>query len=106
VSAAPSTARSTPSTPSAPPGVSIDWPGPAARGHSAADHSVVVLRGDSLWAIAARSLPDGADDATVDRTWRDWYAANTSVIGNDPNQLLPGQILQPPTANPGTGTHS
>lgn len=87
------------------PDVSIDWPGPPARGASSAEHSVVVLRGDSLWAIAARSLPDGTDDATIDRTWRAWYAANTSVIGDNPDQLLPGQILQPPTATPGTGTH-
>lgn len=84
------------------PTVSVDWPGPPARGAHAADASVVVLRGDSLWTIAARSLPAGADDATVDRTWRAWYAANTSVIGSDPNYLLPGQILQPPTT--GTGT--
>ena len=82
------------------PPVSVDWPGPTAGGAHQVDTSVVVLRGDSLWSIAARSLPAGADDATIDRTWRAWYSANTSVIGSDPDLLLPGQILQPPT--PGT----
>ena len=78
------------------PTVSVDWPAPATRGTSAVDGSVVVLRGDSLWSIAARSLPAGTDDAAIDRTWRAWYAANTSVIGSDPNHILPGQILLPP----------
>lgn len=96
-------AGSAPSGPSASsaPAVSVDWPGPAAHGARAADRSVVVLRGDSLWSIAARSLPAGADDATVDRTWRAWYAANTPVIGSDPDHLLPGQILVPPTLETG-----
>lgn len=84
------------------PSISVDWPGPASPSVDSATGAVVVLRGDSLWSIAARSLPGGADDAAIDRTWRAWYAANTSVIGSDPNYLLPGQILQPPT--PGMGT--
>lgn len=108
--AAPSSAASSAAAPAAAPAaltspapaVSVDWPGPAAHGAQAADRSVVVLRGDSLWTIAARSLPAGADDATVDRTWRAWYAANTPVIGSDPDQLLPGQILVPPTPETGT----
>lgn len=82
--------------------VSVDWPGPAAQRAGSVDKSVVVLRGDSLWSIAARSLPAGATDAQIDLTWHSWYAANSSVIGGNPDYLLPGQILQPPT--PGMGT--
>lgn len=68
--------------------VDIDWPNPPAP--------VVVLAGDSLWSIAAHGLPAGAGDAQIQKATRDWYAANVSVIGNDPNLILPGQILQPP----------
>jgi nucleoid-associated protein YgaU len=57
---------------------------------------VVVEPGDSLWRIAARQLPPGADADTIDAAWRLWYAANRSVIGADPNLLLPGQQLHVP----------
>ncbi|MGY4643072.1 LysM peptidoglycan-binding domain-containing protein [Cellulomonas sp. URHB0016] len=61
--------------------------------------TVVVLRGDSLWRIAARHLPAGADDAQVAAAWPAWYAANAELIGADPGALLPGQVLVvPPTA--------
>ena len=82
--------------------VSVDWP---VAGESPAPDtvgSVVVLRGDSLWAIAARHLPAGADDAHIDRAWRAWYRANAAVVGSDPNYILPGQILLPPTQETGT----
>jgi resuscitation-promoting factor RpfA len=59
---------------------------------------VVVRRGDSLWAIAARHLPAGASDAAVATEWPRWYAANRHVVGSDPDHLLPGQRLVPPPA--------
>jgi hypothetical protein len=59
---------------------------------------VVVRRGDSLWTIAARHLGPGAGDAEVAEEWPRWYAANRAVIGDDPDLLLPGQVLQPPEA--------
>ncbi len=57
---------------------------------------VVVRRGDSLWAIAARHLGPGATDAEVAAEWPRWYAANRATIGADPDLVLPGQVLRPP----------
>jgi hypothetical protein len=62
------------------------------------DGTVVVLRGDSLWSIAAAHLPDGASTSQIDASWRAWYAVNRDLIGADPNLILPGQRLVPPTA--------
>ncbi|MBO9555531.1 LysM peptidoglycan-binding domain-containing protein [Cellulomonas sp.] len=59
--------------------------------------TVVVVRGDSLWRIAARHLPAGADDAQIAAAWPAWYAANADVVGPDPGVLLPGQVLVVPT---------
>lgn len=58
---------------------------------------VVVKRGDTLWAIAARHLGSGATAADVAAEWPRWYAANRAVIGDDPDLILPGMILRPPT---------
>ncbi len=59
-------------------------------------HEVVVHRGDSLWAIAARHLGTTASDAEIAEAWPAWYAANRHVIGSDPDLLLPGQVLRAP----------
>jgi LysM repeat protein len=59
---------------------------------------ITVQAGDSLWTIAARQLPAGAADLTVDATWRSWYATNRAVIGPDPDVILPGQRLRAPGA--------
>lgn len=59
---------------------------------------VVVLRGDSLWSIVARHLGPEATDAEVAAQWPRWHAANRSVIGDDPDLLLPGQVLHAPRA--------
>ncbi|UPK76171.1 hypothetical protein MU582_05900 [Nocardioidaceae bacterium SCSIO 66511] len=60
--------------------------------------SVVIVRsGDSLWRVAAERLPPGADDAAVARACKRWYAANRAAIGPDPDLLLPGTRLEPPT---------
>ena len=61
--------------------------------------SVVVVRDDdTLWRIAARHLGPGASDVAIDREWRRWYRANRAVIGPDPDVIVPGQRLVPPTA--------
>jgi hypothetical protein len=73
-----------------------DWPAPAADEH-------VVLRGECLWDIAAGDLAqrtggtptDGEVAAAVDA----WWQANAAVIGPDPDLLLPGQVLRPPSAS-------
>jgi hypothetical protein len=57
---------------------------------------VVVLRGDTLWSIAARHLGPGATAAEITAEWHRWLAANRDVIGADPNLILPGQELLPP----------
>lgn len=59
----------------------------------------VVVRGDTLWDIAAASLPDGASNADIARETQRWYQANRSTIGDNPDLILPGQILQAPGAN-------
>lgn len=65
-------------------------------------HTIVVRPGDTLWAIAARALPKGADDADIARECARWYAANRAVIGDDPNLIHPLQRLTPPTQAPPT----
>jgi nucleoid-associated protein YgaU len=57
---------------------------------------VVVLRGDTLWSIAARHLGRAATAADIDAEWQRWLAANRDVIGADANLILPGQLLRPP----------
>ncbi|WP_141389293.1 LysM peptidoglycan-binding domain-containing protein [Cellulosimicrobium cellulans] len=59
---------------------------------------VVVVRGDSLWSIAARHLPDGASDAQVADAAQRWYAANVGVVGDDPDLVRPGQVLVAPAS--------
>jgi nucleoid-associated protein YgaU len=70
-----------------------DWPSPAEGDH-------VVLRGDCLWDIAASRLTTDAGrpptDAEVAGAVHAWWTANRSVIGPDPDLLLPGQVLHPP----------
>ncbi|TQM62342.1 LysM peptidoglycan-binding domain-containing protein [Humibacillus xanthopallidus] len=67
-------------------------PRPAVAAHDA----VTVRRGDSLWSIAARHLEAGASDAEVARAWPRWYAANRTVIGENPDLIRPGTQLVPP----------
>ncbi len=64
---------------------------------------VVVRKGDSLWSIAARELGRSATDEAIAARWPDWYVTNRHVIGNDPDLILPGQVLRIPPAP--TGDH-
>jgi nucleoid-associated protein YgaU len=81
------------------------WPGaPASVSHpdpppQPAEHAVLVRPGDSLWLITAHRLGPNAESADVAAAWPHWYAANRAVIGDDPNLILPGQLLSPPRAN-------
>ena len=63
---------------------------------------VIVRPGDTLWAIAARSLDPAASDAEIARACATWYAANRKVIGNDPDLIHPSQRLTPPATTPPT----
>jgi nucleoid-associated protein YgaU len=64
--------------------------------HQADPSTVTVVRGDSLWRIAARHLGPGATDAEVALEWPRWYAANRAVIGPDPAIIHAGQVLTVP----------
>lgn len=64
----------------------------------AGNGEVVVHRGDTLWGLAAAHLGPEATDTEIAEAWPRWYAANRSVIGDDPDRLLPGQVLRVPTA--------
>lgn len=57
----------------------------------------VVVRGESLWRIAAELLEPSAPDAAIARAWPLIYQANRSVIGDDPSLILPGQELTIPS---------
>lgn len=59
---------------------------------------VAVLSGDSLWDIVSGYLGPGASDVDIALEWPRWYEANKSVIGPDPDTLLPGQVLLPPAS--------
>jgi hypothetical protein len=58
--------------------------------------AVVVEPGDCLWTIAARNLGHTASNAEIAAEWPRWYAANRTVIGADPDLLLPGMVLDEP----------
>lgn len=58
-----------------------------ARPTPPAPKTYTVKSGDTLWAIAKRTLSDGS-------RWREIYNNNTDVIGKDPNLIFPGQVLR------------
>ncbi|MFF4648629.1 peptidoglycan DD-metalloendopeptidase family protein [Streptomyces sp. NPDC001380] len=64
-------------------------PAPRHAGHAA--H--VVRRGETLASIA--------DEEDVDGGWQSVYRENRSVVGGDPDLILPGQRLTLPAAAPG-----
>jgi nucleoid-associated protein YgaU len=62
-----------------------------------ADPAEVVVRpGDSLWRIAEQHLPAEAPPTAVAAAWPQWWSANRAVVGDDPDLLVPGQVLQVP----------
>lgn len=69
----------------------------ASAARASMSQAVEVRPGDTLWAIAARSLPAGAADAQIAAATRAWHRANREVIGADPNLIFPTQRLVPPT---------
>ncbi len=79
---------------------SLLMPG-GARGEPGTAATATVRAGDTLWDLAAGQLGPLATDYEIARHWPAWHAANRSVIGPDPNHLLPGQVLAvpPPPAN-------
>lgn len=57
---------------------------------------VTVRPGDSLWAIARRLLPTGADDHQISAAWQRIAAANRPVLGDHPDLIHPGTRLRVP----------
>ncbi|WP_195849317.1 LysM peptidoglycan-binding domain-containing protein [Arthrobacter sp. AQ5-05] len=93
----------TPSSPGVDPGPVVPAPTRSPPGTPGQERNgtpgteVVVQKGDSLWSIVATTLGPYATDVEVALTWPQWYRANRAVIGEDPNHILPGQILHAPT---------
>jgi hypothetical protein len=58
---------------------------------------VTVRPGDTLWSVAAAHLGGSAGDDDIAQEWPRWYQTNRDVIGADPDLLLPGTTLLPPT---------
>ena len=67
-----------------------------AEGAGSGGEEVVVRAGDTLWALAERSLPPGADDAAVVARWHRIHDLNRDRIGPDPDLIQPGQRLRLP----------
>ena len=87
-----------PRTPVTDPDFTVAWPVRAGQTPAEAPSEITVLAGDTLWDIAARDLGPAASDVDVALHWPRWYNANKAQIGEDPDVLLPGQILKPPAA--------
>jgi nucleoid-associated protein YgaU len=91
------------------PATDLDWPAPspvlepASEPASAADMTVVVRPGDTLWGLAEQSLRAAGDagptDAEIAQAWPAWWAANRDAVGDDPDLLRPGTSLAPPDAD-------
>jgi nucleoid-associated protein YgaU len=56
----------------------------------------VVAAGESLWTIAAGRLAPGSPASSIARQSNAWYVQNRDVIGDDPDLILPGQVLASP----------
>lgn len=77
---------------------------PSARATTSPGRETVTVRsGDTLWALAARSLGSAATDAQIAHEWPRWHDANRDLLGDDPHLIRPGDILTVPT-HPSTTT--
>ncbi|MFF0942956.1 LysM peptidoglycan-binding domain-containing protein [Kocuria sp. CPCC 205300] len=77
----------------APEAPSAPLPAPAGR---TVDGAVTVLRGDTLWSLAAAQLGPEASDEQIARAWPAWYELNRHVLPCGPHLLRPGQRLVVP----------
>ena len=63
------------------------------------DSAHVVVEGECLWRIARHQLTASGvptSGADISRLWRAIYAENRALIGDDPDLILPGQVLTIP----------
>ena len=59
----------------------------------------IVEAGDHLWAIAAETVADRTghtDDESVGAYWQRLIEANLHIVGDDPDLIHPGQIIELP----------
>ena len=98
VLAAATPATATPSDPPLPPAALAGLPLPdrPVDGPARPPPTVHVRPGDTLWAIARRTLGPGASAADVTSYWRRIHARNADLIGPDPDLIHPGQTLRLP----------
>jgi hypothetical protein len=73
---------------------------PPTSGAAPVPRTVRVRAGDSLWAIAERLLPPGADDQRVSAGWHRLLHANLARIGANPDLIFPGTTLRVPVLEP------
>ncbi|WP_298583681.1 LysM peptidoglycan-binding domain-containing protein [uncultured Kocuria sp.] len=71
---------------------------PAPAVERTVDGAVTVVRGDTLWSLAAASLGPEASEEQIARAWPHWYELNRHVLVDGPHRLLPGQRLLVPGA--------
>nr|WP_237686156.1 LysM peptidoglycan-binding domain-containing protein [Arthrobacter jiangjiafuii] len=60
----------------------------------------IVRPGDTLWSLAAEQLGPHATDARIADHWPRWYELNRTVIGDRPDLIFPGQVLEVPEISP------
>lgn len=68
----------------APPGPGVPWV------------FYVVRTGDTMWSITDWALGSRSTPARISASWTRIWAANRSVIGDDPNLIFPGQRFRVP----------
>ncbi|PZR51539.1 hypothetical protein DNL40_15975 [Xylanimonas oleitrophica] len=93
---APAPATGTASPVSTSPGESTGTDARTSTREVGPDGTLVVLRGDTLWDIAARALGGTPTDAQILAETVRWHDVNRDVIGADPDVILPGQVLRAP----------
>lgn len=69
---------------------------PASPSASTPADAHVVVAGESLWTIAAAGLDPAAPTATVAAVANAWYDTNRDQIGDNPDLIHPGQVLEAP----------
>ncbi len=78
----------------------LPLPDRAVAGPPHVRRTVRVRPGDTLWSLAAHDLPADSPDAGIAARWHAIYAANRSLIGPDPDVIVPGLRLRLPGKDP------